>query len=95
MNGDWLCRTCYFSQILKGHAQSEEAVFCHFWSDMPWRPPFKVRECNEYQDRRLPDRRDLEEIAWILLTKRAGKSVGFVTAKDFKKIEGEDAQILP
>jgi hypothetical protein len=37
----------------------------------------------------------MEKIAWILLTKQAGRGVGFVTAKEFKKIEGEDAEVIP
>jgi hypothetical protein len=37
----------------------------------------------------------MEKTAWILVTKRAGRSVGFVTAKEFKKIEGEDAEVIP
>jgi hypothetical protein len=37
----------------------------------------------------------MEKIAWILLTKKAGRSIGFVTAKQFREIEGEDAEIIP
>lgn len=37
----------------------------------------------------------MENIAWILLTKRAGRSIGFVTAKQFREIEGHDAEVIP
>jgi hypothetical protein len=37
----------------------------------------------------------MEKIAWVLLTKKAGRPAGFVTPSEFKKIEGEDAEVLP
>jgi len=37
----------------------------------------------------------MEKIAWILVTKTAGRQIGFVSAKEFRKIEGEDAEITP
>ena len=37
----------------------------------------------------------MEQIAWILLTKKAGRNIGFVSAKQFREIEGEDAEIVP
>jgi len=30
-----------------------------------------------------------------LLTKKAGRTIGFVTSEEFRKIEGEDAEIVP
>lgn len=33
--------------------------------------------------------------AWVLLTKKAGRTIGFVTSEQFRKIEGEDAEMLP
>ena len=37
----------------------------------------------------------MEKIAWVLLTKKAGRDIGFVTAKRFREIEGEDAEMIP
>jgi hypothetical protein len=37
----------------------------------------------------------MEKIAWILLTQTAGRSIGFVTARQFLAIEGDDAEITP
>jgi hypothetical protein len=56
---------------------------------------FPVSQCSSYDDSRLPSKRDMEKIAWILLTKKAGRSIGFVTSKQFREIEGEDAEIIP
>jgi hypothetical protein len=37
----------------------------------------------------------MEKTAWVLLTKKAGRTIGFVTSEEFRKIEGEDAEIIP
>jgi hypothetical protein len=37
----------------------------------------------------------MEQVAWVLLTKKAGRTIGFVTARQFREIEGDDAQIIP
>jgi len=95
--GDWLCRTCSFAQIQKGYAESEELIHCTYrsWGSPPRRVPFKIRECSAYADRRRSDLERMEKTAWILVTKQAGRSIGFVTAKEFKRIEGEDAEVIP
>ncbi|HUI41056.1 MAG TPA: hypothetical protein VL523_03705 [Terriglobia bacterium] len=96
VTGDWLCRTCTFAQVQKDYAESEELIHCTYnrW-DTPQLVPFRIRECNVYSDRRQSDLRGMEKTAWILVTKQAGRSIGFVTAREFKKIEGEDAEVIP
>jgi len=37
----------------------------------------------------------MERIAWILVTKTAGRSIGFVTAEQFQEMEDGDKEILP
>jgi hypothetical protein len=89
-----LCATCRWSHIVKGFRVSEKEIFCRYLTDdRPVR--FPVSQCNSYDDRRIPSKRDMEQIAWILLTKKAGRTIGFVTAKRFLEIEGDDAEIIP
>lgn len=73
------CETCTHARIIQGYAESEQIVFCNSLWD-PIRIPFKVRQCSSYEDKRLPDVDDLEEIAWPLVSKSAGRSAGFVIA---------------
>ncbi len=73
---------------------AEEEVFCRAVSPAS-RVPFKVRECSAYDDRSVPNLYSMEKIAWVLLTKSAGRSIGFVTSKKFREIEGEDAEVIP
>jgi hypothetical protein len=88
-----LCATCRWAHIVKGFRESEKEIFCRYLTDdRPVR--FPVSQCNSYDDR-IPSKRDMEQIAWILLTKKAGRTIGFVTAKQFWEIEGDDAEILP
>ena len=56
---------------------------------------FKVCECTSYGGRRIPSLYHMEKIGWVLLTKSAGRSSGFVTSEKFRELEGEDAEIIP
>ena len=89
-----LCSTCRWAHIVKGYSASEKEVFCtRLYPDR--RLPFPVSQCTTYDDKRIASKQDMEKIAWILITKTAGRSIGFVTAAQFRQIEGEDAEILP
>ncbi|HTC94515.1 MAG TPA: hypothetical protein VK699_13835 [Terriglobales bacterium] len=89
-----MCSTCRYARIIKGFSESEEIVFCEL-SYQSFRVPFRVRECSEYDDKRLPRRYEMEKIAYILLSKTVGRDIGFVTPNEFKKLEGENAGVLP
>ena len=78
--GESLCLTCIWARIIRGYAESEVITLCgRFWT-LPVRVPFKVSQCTEYADRRLPDVEDMEEIAWSLRSKSAGRKAGFLPA---------------
>jgi len=89
-----LCVTCRWAHIVKGFSSSQKQIRCGW---LAYNPPvkFSVSQCSTYDDKRLPSKRDMEQIAWVLLTKKAGRTIGFVTAKQFREIEGDDAEIIP
>jgi len=71
------CDTCVYARIIRGYSESEKITLC----DRIFQAvhiPFRVRECSDYVDERLPCIEDLEEIAWQLRSKSAGKRAGFV-----------------
>src|SRR5215471_21176038 len=71
------CDTCSHARIIQGYAESERIVICvRLYDD--FRVPFKVLQCTMYEDRRLPDFEQMEEIAWQIRSKNAGHSAGFV-----------------
>ena len=92
--GVTLCVTCSYGLVRRGYGAAEEEIIC-----TATRPaghvPFRIRECSEYEDRRLPNLYSMQRIAWVLLTKSAGRSIGFVTSDRFRELEGEDAEIVP
>ena len=89
-----LCTTCRWAHIVKGFSSSQQQFRCGWlWRHPP--VPFPVSECSTYDDKRLPSKCDMEKIAWVLLTKKAGRTIGFVTVKQFREIEGDDAEIIP
>ena len=87
------CDTCSHARIVQGYAESERIVFCDAMYD-PIRIPFKVSECSDYEDKRLPSIRAMEQIAWFLRTKSAGHEAGFISAAEMKKLqeEGEETE---
>jgi hypothetical protein len=92
--GVTLCVTCSYSVIRRGFGTSEEEIVCRATRPAE-RVRFAVYECSAYVDRRRPTLYSMEQIAWVLVTKTAGRSIGFVTAKRFRDLEGRDAEIVP
>src|SRR5262249_15792501 len=88
------CDTCAHARIIQGYAESERIVFC----DVGWDPiqiPFKVMQCSDYEDRRLPDFEQLAEIAWQIRSKSAGHAAGFVLLSDVEKPQPEGENEKP
>jgi len=75
------CDTCAHARIIQGFAESERIVLCTSLYD-PIRIPFKVMQCTDYEDRRLPRYSDMKETAWKIRSKSAGHEAGFVTMPD-------------
>jgi hypothetical protein len=90
-----LCNSCYWAHIQRGFAESEEIILCAFL-----RParlvPFKVSQCTDYNDKRVPSKADMEQIAWIIRTKDVNRKVGFTKKeRDDEKEKEEDLEIVP
>jgi hypothetical protein len=85
-----LCEYCIYSLVIKGQAESEKLSIC----DRLWHPvhvPFRVTECSCYADKRLPDVREMEDIAWELTPKAPAKSAGFATSIELTNGTTEDS----
>lgn len=63
---DAICPNCRHAHIIKGPAESDEAVFCHFREDEPL--PFTVVECNRFDDRRTKSWQQYINQSWPYLT---------------------------
>lgn len=89
-----LCNSCYWAHIQRGFAESEEVVLCAFL-----RParlvPFKVSQCTDYNDKRIPSKQDMEEIAWIIRTKDVNRAVGFAGKGDMNEAKDGELEIVP
>lgn len=92
--GSSLCVSCSWGTVRSGFRAAEVETFCRIVEHSP-HVPFKVRECSSYEDRRIPSLYRMEKIGWVLLTKSAGRSIGFVTSAKFRELEGDDAEIIP
>jgi hypothetical protein len=88
-----LCNSCYWAHIQRGFAESEEVVLCAFLRHARL-VPFKVGQCTDYNDKRIPSKRDMEDIAWIIRTKDVNRSMGFAQ-KEESEVEEGDVEIVP
>lgn len=83
-----LCNSCYWAHIQHGFADSEEVVLCAFLRHARL-VPFKVSQCTDYHDKRIPSKREMEDIAWIIRTKDINRAVGFASNNE----TGEDGEL--
>lgn len=87
-DGESLCRTCRKATIVKGVTPSQELVRCGQLSE--WQPYFvewPVSQCTSYDDKRTPGLYEMEDIAWIIRTKKVGKPAGFAPEVEVKQTE--------
>lgn len=96
MSGPSLCLSCRYAHVRRGFAESEVVMYCTYarWGG-PEIVPYAVKECTAYDHKSKASLCQMEKIAWVLLTKGAGRSVGFVTPKKYREIEGDDADVIP
>ena len=87
LHSESLCRTCRYAQVMRGMAESQEMVVCKSvsMSSGPFVLTTAISHCSSYDDKRIPSRWDMEQIAWVLVTKKTGRDIGFVSAEDFRK----------
>ena len=88
------CDTCTHARIIQGYAESERIVICTGMYD-PIRVPFKVMQCTDYADRRLPDYENMKEIAWQIRSKSAGSVAGFVTLPEETDSQNQQSEAQP
>jgi hypothetical protein len=85
------CDSCVYAGIIRGYAQSEKITLCDRLFE-PIRIPFPVSECTDYLDKRLPCIEDLEQMAWELRSKSAGKRAGFVFVRPHKNTTNQESK---
>jgi len=89
-----LCNSCYWAHIQRGFAESEEVVLCAFLRRAR-SVPFKVSQCTDYSDKRIPSKRDMEDIAWIIRTKDVNRAIGFASQKEVDGQGEGELEIVP
>lgn len=75
--GDALCPTCRNCHRVAGASASAVELRCLSRGGFDNRISFPILECSGYDDKRLPSRWDMEQIAWVLATDVKTKQIGF------------------
>src|ERR1700746_2504582 len=89
-----LCNSCYWAHIQRGFAESEEAILCAFLRQAH-AVTFKVSQCTDYNDKRVPSKSDMEEIAWIIRTKGVNRPMGFAAQDGAGEVDDGDVEVVP
>jgi hypothetical protein len=85
------CDTCIYARIVKGYSESEQLSIC----DRAYPSlviPFKVRECSDYVDQRLPEFEQMERIALDLTWVKPSRPAGFKTSSAGKNGSAEETR---
>lgn len=85
-----LCRTCRQGIIVKGGAHSQETAYCQAMGRFM---SIKVAECNRYLDSTAMTVYEMEQIAWMLITKKAGRQIGFQSPEERNRENNGPLQI--
>lgn len=80
-----LCGSCRHAQRVRGLTQNQEYTICDRLSTPYDRIRMKVVECSTYSDKATPTLRDMESIAWNLVTSKSANQIGFMSPADFRK----------
>jgi uncharacterized cysteine cluster protein YcgN (CxxCxxCC family) len=86
-----LCDSCSEGVVMRGPADSEESVYC---SVLRKNVQMRVTECNRYVDRAQPALWAMKEIAWVLEADSRRQKIGFITAKEWRKLNGNE-ELVP
>ncbi len=86
-----LCDSCSNGVVMRGPAESEEQVHCML---MERNLEMRVTECNRYVDRSRPSLWAMKEIAWVLQSDSKRQTIGFITAKEWRKLN-ENENLVP
>lgn len=85
-----LCRTCRYAHVVRS-VNNQQTVTCHA-VNKPRTIGFDVAEWNRYMSATQPSLYEMEEIAWRLVTKQAGRPMGFVNPAEFRRIEEREGR---
>jgi len=84
-----LCFTCQQGMIVRGQAESQLAITCQAGFEsvsVRWH----VTECSSYNNKSLTSLHSLEKIAWRFSVDDRKKTMGFLTAAQWKAAHPND-----
>jgi len=79
-----LCKSCSSSHIIRGEKLDDEITYCFHYGERV-RVPFKVLECNVWDDKSKASVHDMAKIAWIVNSDRKAGRAGFLSPIERKK----------
>ena len=90
-SGRPLCATCANGVVMKGAAESCEKTYCQKIGEYVH---IFIADCSGYHNRSSVSLRKLEESAWILSTRSAGRQIGFMRYDQWRK-QNKYEEVIP
>jgi hypothetical protein len=87
-----LCESCKLASIIRGQRFDEQIIKC-VWLQRTI--PFKVSECRTYHPSNQPWINEMEEMAWLLVSRSNGREIGFMRVKDMTDKDRNEHKIWP
>lgn len=90
--GPPLCRTCAFAHYTRGIAASDVHLYCRMMPTEYGSSEMKAEayDCSSYEDKRQASLQNMYKTAWYLRTDEFRNSIGFVSAREWRKFRRDE-----
>lgn len=83
-----LCLTCRRATVIQNDSLSGMSVYCHALGDGIGSVKLSslATQCSSYDDKRIPDKYELEKIAWRINSDTKTGQIGFISPKKWREM---------
>lgn len=90
-----LCLSCRAALHVRAAQSSNEFLLCSASGNPPMRLREPVGQCSHYQDKSKPSLYDMREVAWLVMTDKGGRSIGFLSPEELRQREQDSPPAAP
>jgi hypothetical protein len=80
-----LCLSCRQALHNQSGRSGKETLVCTAIYGAPMRMTEPVAHCTAYLDRAKPTLNDMHEVAWLVMTDKGGRQIGFLSPEELRE----------
>lgn len=80
-----LCLSCRLAVHTKSAVSGRETMTCQAVYSAPRTMTGPVGFCTAYLDRTKPTLQDMNEVAWLVMTDKGGRKIGFLSPEELRE----------